>query len=45
MSGPVQENGVWRIRANQEVMDVSSKPDIISEISKAILRSLGYVED
>jgi hypothetical protein len=44
MFGPVKESDVWRIRANQEVMDVSSEPDIISEIRTAMLRRLGYVE-
>jgi hypothetical protein len=44
MFGPVKENDVRRICTNQKVMDVCSEPDIISEIRKAILRRLGYVE-
>jgi len=44
ISGAVKENGVLRIRINQEVMDVSSEPDIVSEIRKTVSRRLGYVE-
>jgi hypothetical protein len=36
--GPVKENGLWRIRTNQELMDLCREPDIISEIRKEKLR-------
>jgi hypothetical protein len=42
--GPVKENGVWRIRINQEVFGLYREPDIISEVRKGRLRWLGHVE-
>ena len=44
MFGPVKENGAWRIRTSQELMNLCSEPDIISEIKKGRLRWLGHVE-
>jgi hypothetical protein len=32
--GPVKENGVWRIRSYQELLDLCREPDIFSEIRK-----------
>jgi hypothetical protein len=32
--GPVKENSVWRIRTNQELMDLNRETDIMSEIRK-----------
>jgi hypothetical protein len=42
--GPVTESGVWRIRTNQELMDLCTEPEVISEIRKGRLRWLGHVE-
>jgi hypothetical protein len=38
--GPVKENGTWRVRTNQELVDLYREPDIISEIRKGRLRWL-----
>jgi hypothetical protein len=35
--GPVKANGVWRIRSNQELMDLYREKDTISEIRKGKL--------
>ena len=43
-NGPVKENGVWMIRTNQELMNLYSERDIISEIRKGRLRWLGHVQ-
>jgi hypothetical protein len=42
--GPAKENGVWKIRTNQELMALYREPDIISGIIKGRLRWLGQVE-
>jgi len=42
--GPVKENYVWRIRTNQNLIDLQREPDIVSEIRTARLRWLGHVE-
>jgi hypothetical protein len=42
--GPVKENGVWRIRNSQELLDLCREPDIISEIRKGRLRWLWHVK-
>jgi hypothetical protein len=34
---PVKENGIQRIRTNQELMDLYREPDIISEIREGSL--------
>jgi hypothetical protein len=36
--GPVKENGVWRIRTNQGLVDLHREPNTISEIRKGRLR-------
>jgi hypothetical protein len=36
--GPVKEIGVWRIRINQELMDLSREPGIMSEVREGRLR-------
>jgi hypothetical protein len=42
--GPVKENILWKIHNIQESMNLCRKPDIISEIIKGRLTSLGHVE-
>jgi hypothetical protein len=42
--GPVKKHGVWRIRTDQELMNLFIEPDIVSEIRKGRLRWLGYAE-
>ena len=39
--GQIQENGVWRIRTKQELMDLCRGTDIISGIRKERLQCLG----
>ena len=41
---PVKENYVWRIRINQDLIDLQREQDIVSEIRKPRLRWLGHVE-
>jgi hypothetical protein len=36
--GPVKEIGVWRIRTNQELMDLSREPGVMSEVREGRLR-------
>jgi ribosomal protein S28E/S33 len=42
--GLVKENYVWRIRNNHELIDLKRESDVVSEIGKARLRWLEYVE-
>lgn len=42
--GPKIENGEWRIRTNEEVLELYGQPDIIQEIKSARLRWLGHIE-
>ena len=42
--GPVKENGVWRIRTDQRLMNLYAETDIVSEIRKGTLKLLGHVE-
>lgn len=43
--GPVRrDDGTWRVRKNQEIEDIISEPNIISETKAARLRWLGHVE-
>ena len=39
-----RKNGVWRIRTNQELMNLCSEPDTMLEIRKGILRQFEHVE-
>jgi hypothetical protein len=41
--GPTNDNGVWRIRYNQELYGLYNKPDIIKMDKAARLRWLGYL--
>jgi hypothetical protein len=34
---PVKENGVWRIRNNEDVMDLNRAPDTVLEVTKGRL--------
>jgi hypothetical protein len=43
-NGPVKENGVWMIRTNQELLNLYSERDIISETRKGRLRWIGHVQ-
>jgi len=36
--GPVKEIGVWKIRSNQDLMDLSREPGIMSEVREGSLR-------
>jgi hypothetical protein len=36
--GPVYDNGIWRIRTNNELMALYQELDTVSEIKKARLR-------
>ncbi|PSN43995.1 hypothetical protein C0J52_16482 [Blattella germanica] len=42
--GPIIENGKWRIRTNEEVLEQYGQPNIIQEIKSARLRWLGHIE-
>ena len=42
--GPVQENGVWRIRYNEEVYNIYNEPNIMKTIKIGRLRWAGHVE-
>jgi hypothetical protein len=42
--GPVQENGGWRVRTNQELYELYEDPCITNEVKSARLRWLGHVE-
>jgi hypothetical protein len=44
ISGPVYDNGIWRIRTNKELIALYQELDIVAEIKKARLRWLGHVE-
>ena len=41
---PVEENGVWKIRTNQELMNMCRETNSIWEIRKGSLWRLEYVE-
>jgi hypothetical protein len=40
--GPTNDNGVWRIRYNQELYGLYNEPDIIKIVKAARLRWLGH---
>jgi hypothetical protein len=40
----VYDNGIWRIRANKELMTLYQELDIVAETKKAKLRWVGHVE-
>jgi hypothetical protein len=42
--GPVEENGVWRIRENRELRALYWDPDIIALAKSRRLRWLGHVQ-
>ena len=42
--GPKFENGVWRLRCNDELYALYGKPSILGEIKSSRLRWLGHVE-
>jgi hypothetical protein len=42
--GPVYDNRIWRIRANNELMVLYQELDIVAEIKKVRSRWLGHVE-
>jgi hypothetical protein len=42
--GPVYDNGIWRIRTNKQLIWLYQELDIVAEIKKARLRSVGHVE-
>jgi hypothetical protein len=42
--GPVNDNGIWRIRTNKELMALYQELDIVAEIKKARSRWLGHVD-
>jgi hypothetical protein len=42
--GPLNENGLRMIRTNQELMDVSGEPDMISEVRRGRSQWLGDTE-
>lgn len=44
ISGPVKENAVWKIRNNQEFIDVYREPDITLDIRKGRSRWIGDVK-
>jgi hypothetical protein len=41
--GPTNDNGVWRIRYNQELYGLYNEPDIIKMVKAARLRWLGHL--
>jgi hypothetical protein len=41
--GPTNDNGVWRIRYNQELYRLYNEPDIIKMVKAARLRWLGHL--
>lgn len=41
--GPTLENGVWRIKHNQEIRQLFKEPDIVGEIKSRRLRWTGHV--
>ena len=43
ISGPIQENGYWRIRKNQELRTLYKDPDIVYVIESQRIRWLGHI--
>lgn len=41
--GPIQENGEWRIRHNEEIRDLYNLPDVVAEVRSARLRWIGHI--
>lgn len=42
--GPINENGVWRVRTNKELREMYTDPDIIAQIKSRRLRWAGHVK-
>lgn len=42
--GPVQEEGIWRIRMNSELYVLYGEPTIVAEIKSSRIRWLGHLE-
>ena len=41
--GPVVEQGMWRIRSNQELSEVHNDLDIVADVKKERLEWIGHV--
>jgi hypothetical protein len=41
--GPVTEQGVWRIRRNEELRELYKAPDLVADIKSKQLEWLGHV--